>query len=522
LSVGRSVTTIGTILSRGRGWMPALPDGKSVLGILAAVLTLFVVKFTYHRLEAVDALAPLALLAAHLVLAIAFISLRWKEFGPSCSLLLKGMAVVLGIYGLMAGLTFPSGESVATDRLILATDITRYVQLACAALALWRPSFAMIPAIYVMTYKAAALHLFGIDITFTDYLPLIELSLFITYAFIARRGLKVEPELYSGYVFIAAVGAHFANYFWSARAKVAIGDSLTHWVFENNTAWLSVAAQEVGIAPLGHWPWLVSMAVAGMVAVMPLINALTLGGQFFSVVAITRRSWIIVTTLFYDLTHVIIFLVSGIFFWKWILLNLLIVASARKMPKLSGAALIGIAMVLLVRPVFFVAKLGWYDTPALVDSYVVAVTKEGQSYRVPSNYFGTFSVTMAQQRLARPPGHYPTVSFGAARTREDWKAAEDNCRLAMSNEPLGIPDGVASFLQRHHRYVLSKVDAHGRYNYDLYPHHIWSNPLMFRDFARLDKRRIDHYVYVVQSKCMHLDGTVDVLKDDRIRIDVGN
>ena len=518
------MTKIGAILerARGRGWVPSLPDGRSVLGILAAIAALFVVKIVYHRLSAGADLAPLALLAAHIVLAAAFLSLRWDEFGGPSALLLKGMAVVLGAYGLWGDLSFPVGESAAADQLIATTNIARVAQAACAVIALWRPSFAMVPAAYVMVYKSAALDLFGVDITFTDYLPLVDLSLFISYAFMARRLVKVEPETYGGYVFVAAVGAHFANYFWSARAKTAIGDSLIHWMLHNNTAWLTVAAKEVGIAPIGHWPGLLSLSVMGMMAVMPLINAMTLFGQFLAAAAIARRWSIIAITLFYDLTHVIIFLVSGIFFWKWILLNLLIVASARKLPKLPGAALVGIAMVLLARPVFFVAKLGWYDTPALVDSYVVAVTRDGRSYRVPSNYFGTFSVTMAQQRLARPPGHYPTVSFGAARTRAEWKAAENDCQIAMADRPLGAPDLVADFLRRHHRYVLSKVDAQGHYNYDFYPHHIWSNPFMFQEFAQLDKRTIDHYVYVVQSKCLRYDGAADVRRDDRIRIDVGN
>ena len=45
-----------------------------------------------------------------------------------------------------------------------------------------------------------------------------------------------------------------------------------------------------------------------------------------------------------------------------------------------------------------------------------------------------------------------------------------------------------SFVKEHHQFIIDNIDEDGIYNYDLFPHHIWSNPLLFREFYNLDKR----------------------------------
>ena len=71
----------------------------------------------------------------------------------------------------------------------------------------------------------------------------------------------------------------------------------------------------------------------------------------------------------------------------------------------------------------------------------------------------------------------------------------------MSSVPIGGKE-VAKYIRQHHSYVLSRVDEDGRFSYDLYPHHIWSNPLEYNDFSELDKRRITAYVFVSELVCL--------------------
>ena len=61
------------------------------------------------------------------------------------------------------------------------------------------------------------------------------------------------------------------------------------------------------------------------------INFATLFGQLAAVLMLFRRKLMIAITLFYDLAHIVIFFVT-VFFWKWILLNLALVAAIRLLP----------------------------------------------------------------------------------------------------------------------------------------------------------------------------------------------
>ena len=53
----------------------------------------------------------------------------------------------------------------------------------------------------------------------------------------------------------------------------------------------------------------------------------------------------------------------------------------------------------------------------------------------------------------------------------------------------------------HHTYILEAINKEGVINYDLYPHHIWSVPSHFQEFNALDKRKIQAYVFHIQSGC---------------------
>jgi hypothetical protein len=54
--------------------------------------------------------------------------------------------------------------------------------------------------------------------------------------------------------------------------------------------------------------------------------------------------------------------------------------------------------------------------------------------------------------------------------------------------------------------LRARQDAAGgpRRDYDLYPHHIWSNPWLFDDFAGLAPDKVVSYVYEVTSSCVSL------------------
>ena len=161
--------------------------------------------------------------------------------------------------------------------------------------------------------------------------------------------------------FFVAVSVHFGNYFYSARAKYLLDGGPLDWVLENNTALLILVTQETRALPIGHWLELSLRLYDSFSAVYVPSNLVIVLAQTICVVAIWRVGWAMWLTIFYDITHIVIFFVTGIFFWKWILLNLFIVLAFRSIRSFVVPHWLKLLSTLFVvggASVFFVAKLG--------------------------------------------------------------------------------------------------------------------------------------------------------------------
>ncbi|MEJ8474055.1 hypothetical protein [Roseibium algae] len=457
-----------------------------------------------------------------LLLALAIRNIRADDVAPPFRLLAAGLALILGAYGLVSPLSYPNGMSTVSDILLTWFSVAAYGQFACAVLAIFRPAFAIVPAAFVLATKDAADRLFGLHMSNTDYIALVELAIYgyaamLTYTALTRQTLmpsiserakRYGLDAWTLAAFLTLVAVHFANYFYSAVAKMLLGGGPFLWVTTNPTEILAYDAWYGGFFPLAQWETLSVALLAGLTFMRPLSNILLFAGQIISVACLWRRWSMIAITLFYDLTHVTIFLVSGIFFWKWILLNLLLVSAMRMVPyaALRAPLLIVNSAVLICSPLIFkVVWLGWYDTPALTRNVVVAVLEDGRELEVPSNYFGTISLMVAQHDLGRPqPGHFPTGTWGSTKSGQTLTAALENCKLLPDHgwHHRQAPQHIKSPIQLVHRYALQREAHYGSYVYDLYPHHIWSNPFLFEEFSQVLPSEIDHYLYKTESVCI--------------------
>ncbi|MCY4336925.1 MAG: hypothetical protein OXC60_19900 [Litoreibacter sp.] len=121
---------------------------------------------------------------------------------------------------------------------------------------------------------------------------------------------------------------------------------------------------------------------------------------------------------------------------------------------------------------FTIVRLGWYDTPAQNVSEAFAVTEDGREVRVPSNYFGTISVTAAQHRLGRvEAGHYPMSTWGTAYSMSDFQRGNRSCAFG-SEEPWQFKretSDVVKQLQLAHAYSVQRYEKSGDHKYDLFP-----------------------------------------------------
>ena len=456
--------------------------------------------------------------------------LRYPDSSRSFKVLLRGVSLTLGLYIMMNWSSYAVPNHLLSNEEYLAFKFFRWVAIVFALLSIWRPSFAILPLLYTVYSKHLTAAVGQHQISPTDYLPLVEIGVFLFLSVvitgvtkkIAHEKIQLEVAhesrgqlAFFDVITLTAVGVHFGNYFWSAIAKAILDGNPFTWVLENKTYYLTLVALEKGVLPVSQWPLLVEILYEFSVSGVVVLNFIIFLAQLYSVLAITNIRQTIILTIFYDVTHVAIFLLSGIFFWKWILLNLVIVASLsflRERVIPTGLKIYCALVVLLGNSIFFTTYLGWYDTPTFNHVKFVAILEGGGELHVPTNYFLSSSITIAQGRIGAPgqpiAGHPPVLTYGTVFDKETKDMAE-SCSLPLLPAQGVLHkkreenfDRLENFLKRHHNFVVKHANEKGRINYDWYPHHIWSNPFEFSEFAKLDKRLIKGYAIMIESVCL--------------------
>src|SRR5581483_5502595 len=128
---------------------------------------------------------------------------------------------------------------------------------------------------------------------------------------------------------VCGIAVHFANYFMSGWAKIVLDGGPLSWVLHNRTHYLILGGESIGTLPFGAWPEISSLPYRLMnyKHLYIVLNAFVLFAQLLCIVAITRVPWMIAFTLFFDVMHITIFVLTGVNFWLWVLLNSSIVGA---------------------------------------------------------------------------------------------------------------------------------------------------------------------------------------------------
>lgn len=462
------------------------------------------------------------LLAAIVVVGMASAFIRSSDVAlPAFVVLTRATALIMGVFALIFYPAFGVVNAEAYDAVSTVFTIGRWVAVAAAVLAWWRPGLAVIPCAYVILAKQVVREATGIQLADTDYIVVAELGIFLTSGLVAStigrwafRASKVRIEADAAVkaalalLLMCAFGIHLSNYFTSAMVKVFLNGGPMSWALENQTHLLVLAGHYMGTLPVGVFERLSGLSYETFARVAVAANIVVLALQLASVVAVTRIRWIIALTLCFDLMHIGIFLLTGINFWVWVLLNLAIVATAI---RLRGeiiplyARIIPVGFVMFSISLFHIATLGWYDTARVTDIHFVAETPQGD-HRVPSNYFLANSYALFHRGVIGNPysGHYNAGPWGSVWRVEDMRSA-NACEVPpfeASAPDEAVLERVRGFIKAHHAYVVANASDTGRLNYDLFPHHHFSNPAMFARFDVLDKRTIIAYRFVVETSCL--------------------
>ena len=154
---------------------------------------------------------------------------------------------------------------------------------------------------------------------------------------------------------------------------------------------------------------------------------------------------------------------------------------------------------------FNLPRFAWLDSKYINDVQIIAVDKNNKDYVVPSNFFLDGSVIAAQ--------HFPnlitdytfnTYITGATEDKTLAKKINDKCdEVLVRFEP---PKEKVEVLKEYIKdYFLRYIKNHPHKNYNLFPHHIWSGMVSFKDFANLDKRNIQKIILNFRSFCLEHD-----------------
>jgi hypothetical protein len=317
-----------------------------------------------------------------------------------------------------------------------------------------------------------------------------------------------------------AIAFHFGNYFWSGVAKLAAGPTMMSWILENPTENNVLLALEKGVFVFGAWPDVTNFIYHGFSALRPFSNTFVLITQFLAIFAVLRRQWIIGASLAYDALHIGLYLIAGLFFWPWVWINVGVLLAVRSFSRETIPAVAKASCILVIALggmlgwISF-ARLAWYESRAIRSPFFEVQAPHGEWLRVPISYFGSLSYTVSHGHMdtSRQSGHYVVSNWGAVPYNE-FKRAQ-GCRnptqfQVESPETQAEREAreqlVTKFVRAQHRKVLTRVDENGWYNFYLRAHHHPTNPLLYRDFNRLDLRKVKSYRLVTQSVCLSLEG----------------
>jgi hypothetical protein len=411
---------------------------------------------------------------------------------------------------------------------------------AAGIAAIARPSFSVIAlALFYHLDRMTELLYEGLSRSVLDWLTVSEIMLFLGLIVVLHRWVAAYvPQLLKGmgesfvtHVTLYCVALHFANYFWSAVAKVLLPGGPLTWLLESptyNDFTFNIYAGMFPIALLEGTP--AKYLYATLQPLNTALNGLILSAQILAIVSVLRPRAMQAFAVIYDIFHVGVFFLGGILFYKWIALNAAIYVGLRKFEQstFSRPLMACIGATVLGSPLMFsIAQLGWYSTAQGNYLKIEAVDEAGRVYEVPTNYWmaRAFEVRSGRFRNAFDGFHAETALAGTT----SYEFMQES--LSCSAIPAGRADADRShnreslvrLIRQHHRAVLELVDENGHLRFDAYPHHAWSEFLgpRFAEFRALDKRTIDHYVVSLEAVCfrgLRSDGSPDVRVTDVQRL----
>jgi len=485
-------------------------------------------------------------------LSAPFLNIKVNEFDRPITFLYRGTVSIFLLY-LVWVFTFDS--ITGTMKVTEQKSLWLIICILCAVISLYRLIFPVLLVPAFEYYKASIAKYSGFHISEVDYIAVSDFLIVLTFGMlitaILRRSDRVRsiPDFFrkiwdpisrntslkdksfskEGCIIIFAISVHFCNYFYSAYEKlvasVMIGEN---WVTVNETQNLFHIAKVTSSTPLIYLPqnFIDTLSTTLDISnVHIIINLTVILIQILSILFFISRRFAAILTLTFDLSHIGIFVLTGIFFWKWILLNLLITYTLIRMPdwNVKSIAKISIPTMIVTPFLFTVTFLGWFDARAWNDEYFEIELNDSSKIRLPSNYFFDDSVTVAQQSFMEGVnGTFHTRTWGFFKGEEPISLNEVNkCSVYRKNNKMLDVEKLSNFMLNvinEYESIERKLGVNWVRLHLLYPHHIWTFINPFSEGFSMNK--VTAMTFVYEPKCLRQGKWQVVDKKEMYRLEV--
>ena len=451
--------------------------------------------------------------------------------------LLRRLIYIINISMLIYLVVEPNDFIAVYEEKQILADVIKHIDyiaiLICLA-AFKYPSLLLFPALHIIAARYFSESISSIGATYHDIMYISDSAIYAVSGLIVYKAFnkhfKDRKVLFEQSVAFAIIGLHLGNYFWSGIAKLALDGSLFEWPIYNDISQMFLVGIYKGMAPLGIHPTLAQTSFDVLQFIRLPGNIFVLALQLFCVAAVLRITWLRIATLLFDAFHVAVWLISGILFWPWIMLNfgvLYAFSGYRQQDILHIPRLIAIAAV-IASGIFVgnATRLGWYD---VADTRIVnleaQVKGSNEWIMVPYAFLGAHAYQASHNKLdpLEYTGHYPFTATGLAYTAADRR---HNKTCKMPSEPERLPTAetkerlytvLNALIQGRHEAIVGPDNIWGKYAYYFRLHHHTSLPPYHRDFHQLDLNDITRYRVATRSLCLTMvDGMIkpNIIRED--------
>ena len=333
-------------------------------------------------------------------------------------------------------------------------------------------------------------------------LPLDLICVFGAYVLISAFLRTKIP--FRSYLFVTLI-VFGAQYFIPGLVKLDLGAEPWSWITDNVIAWIGYIAVGQGFSPLGL-PDEYSLELLKYAAFLQIpIAVLVLAGQFVGILTTVSKRMASFLAADYILLHSGIWALTGIFFWKWIVVDLLIVWFLAKLPDRDSrdvflyhrgnsrrevsrkipATIIAMATIFFAQTTLHPVVLAWFDSPVSYSYYVTAKGLSGKEYEIPKGFFAPYDVYFAQARFYYleegkvmvgtfgGTSHRTSVALQAAESVEDIKKLERIRGKVYYHE--GKKESLNNFIKRFLENSNRQGDKLAVFSVLGRPNHIWSD-----------------------------------------------